>query len=267
VEMKVYRACDVPDKYLGWHSERKRPGSDKWEIERYDMDVPDLARYAISGLFPYLGVTHYKLDPRGRLWHISYPLFYDGTPAITRPLFAVSEDFGHTFRYVSDINYQPDPFGDRLWDKRYGYTEPDLTFLPDGNAMALMRTTDGHGVGPMYAAYSSDDCATWSKPEIFDDLGVFPALLTLNNGVTLATYGRPGLYLRATADPAGRKWDDRVELVAPTPVFQQDTCAYTGMIAVDDNTAYLVYSDFQRPNAKGTPVKTIMGRTIRAEIV
>jgi len=116
-------------------------------------------------------------------------------------------------------------------------------------------------------AYSSDDCVTWSKPEIFDDLGVFPALLTLNNGVTLATYGRPGLYLRATADPAGRKWDDRVELVAPTPVFQQDTCAYTGMIAVDDNTAYLVYSDFQRPNAKGTPVKTIMGRTIRAEIV
>ena len=131
--------------------------------------------------------------------------------------------------------------------------------------MTLMRTTDGHGVGPMYVAYSHDDCATWSKPVIFDDLGVYPILPTLKNGVTLATYGRPGLYLRATADPSGRAWDDRVALIMPAPVFQEDTRAYTGMITVSDDTVYLVYSDFRQPNAEGKPVKTIMGRWIRAE--
>jgi len=268
VRVDCYLPEDTPEFLRGWYLERKRAGSDIWETERYFMEVPGLLRGSIQGVFPYKSVTHYQLDPQGRLWHISYPYFYvEGQPVVSHPLFAVSEDYGHTFRYLSNIPYQGNPEADPFWDDRSGFTEPELTFLPDGSLMALLRTTDGKGPGPMYVTFSTDGALTWSKPEVFDDLGVFPTLMTLKNGVTVTTYGRPGLYVRATADPAGKVWGDRITIVKPTEIRDRDTCAYTRMIPVDDNTAYLVYSDFQQPNAEGIPVKTIMGCTISTKIV
>ena len=43
--------------------------------------------------------------------------------------------------------------------------------------------------------------------------------------------------------------------------------SYTGLISMDDSTAYLVYTDFRHPNSEGTPVKTIMGRRICTEVI
>jgi len=274
--LDIYAPSDVPSELSSWYLERQRAGSDVWETERYDMDVPDLALTATQGLFPYLSVTHYRLDPKGRLWHISYPYFFDGThPARSRPLFGISEDNGHTFRYVGDIPYHPIPECDEACEERNGYSEPDMTWLPDGSLMTLLRTTDGagknKGVGPMHASYSQDDGKTWSTPEFFDDLGVYPNLLTLKNGVTVVTYGRPGLFIRATADPAGKNWDDRITIIKhipePPDTSRVDTCSYTTLLPLDDNSFYMVYSDFQHPNAQGIPVKTIMGCTVTTKIL
>jgi len=269
-KMDIYRDTDFPAELRGWYLERKRAGSDIWEEEHYFMDVPDLARYTNDQeLFPYLSVTHYRIDPKGRLWHVSYPYFLNGDqPATMRPLFAVSEDNGHTFRYVSNIPYHPIPEADPKWDRRCGYNEPELCFLPDGSMLALLRITagldGGDNIAPMHIAYSNDDGKNWSTPEFFDDLGVYPNLLVLKNGVTLTTYGRPGLYVRATADPAGKVWDDRVTIIQPRP---NDTCSYTTLLPIDDCTAYMVYSNFQEPNPEGIPVKTIMGRTITTKLL
>jgi hypothetical protein len=40
----------------------------------------------------------------------------------------------------------------------------------------------------------------------------------LKNGLTLAVYSRPGLYVRATADPAGLRWAQRVTVVPPSAI-------------------------------------------------
>ena len=113
----------------------------------------------------------------------------------------------------------------------------------------------------MYLSRSTDNGKTWSKPLFFDTLGVWPIIQTLKNGVTLVCYGRPGLYLRATADPSGLDWDERITVINPGH-NKQVTCAYAEMTALDDTTAYFVYSDFAYPNADGVPVKTILGCTV-----
>jgi len=77
-----------------------------------------------------------------------------------------------------------------------------------------MRTGCNH---PSYIARSTDKCRTWSKPQRFDDIGVFPQILPLTCGVTLASYGRPRLKIRATSDPAGMHWEAPVELPLSNP--------------------------------------------------
>ena len=96
---------------------------------------------------------------------------------------------------------------------------------------------------------------------MFDDCGVLPRMLTLGNGVTLASYGRPGLYVRATADPSGLAWEQRVMVVEPVEK-RGDTCSYSALLALDERTALLAYSDFNYPDAQGQKCKSILVRTV-----
>ncbi|MCX5660487.1 MAG: sialidase family protein [Planctomycetota bacterium] len=179
-----------------------------------------------------------------------------------------SLDFGRTWREIGSIPYWSDAASDRHWDARDGFSEPQIVELPDGSLFALLRSEDGNGgndLAPIYSARSLDRGVTWSQPRVFDDRGVWPQLLTLKSGVTLASYGRPGLFLRATSDPAGARWAPRVVLVEPgsdTPHKNTRTCAYSGLIALSATRALVVHSDFQYPDAQGRPCKTLLTRTI-----
>ena len=86
--------------------------------------------------------------------------------------------------------------------------------------------------------------------------------LTLPCGVTLLAYGRPGLFLRATADPDAKNWSDRFTVVTPTGLTDEhvgrDTCAYAALLPLGDREALLAYSDFNVPGPDGTPRKTIV---------
>ncbi len=44
--------------------------------------------------------------------------------------------------------------------------------------------------------------------------------------------------------------------------YMQRSCFYTNMLALDENTAILIYSDFKYPNKDGEPAKTILVRTV-----
>ena len=44
--------------------------------------------------------------------------------------------------------------------------------------------------------------------------------------------------------------------------YMQRSCFYTNMLALDENTAILIYSDFKYPDKNGDPVKTILTRRI-----
>lgn len=274
---KCYHAGDIPHKYCGYPIERLKKGGCEWIIEKHYPEIPDEVRCVVHDVlknYPAGDPTEYlpmpaiwdslKVAPDGKIWATTYLRIdlHDGN-IICHAVFLISEGNGKTFKYHSRILYNPDPAGDPLAAKREGFTEPDIGFMPDGSVICIMRTQDSNGNGPSYIARSTDGGFTWSKPRIFDELGVWPQLLRLGNGVTLLSYGRPGFFLRATADPAGLEWGERIQILEQG----HGTCSYSGLVAIDDNSAFVTYSDFTFPNVAGIPVKTILGRrvTVRPE--
>ncbi|HNX14048.1 MAG TPA: sialidase family protein [Oscillospiraceae bacterium] len=261
----VYKAEKLPEEFWRFPFEiTEKDGTFKTVWKK--IKVPDMAAYTSEGVLPRPMFWRIRKAPNGGIWAIGYPYFLiEGKPALCGALFCVSEDDGETFSYLSKIPYEPDPIADCYYRVRGGFGEPDVCFLPDGSVFCLLRTTDGNGIGPTYYAKSTDGGKIWSKPAAFDNNGVWPCLCTLKNGVTLASYGRPGLFLRTTADEEGLDWDDRIELIPPG-AYQTDTCSYSEMVPVGDNEAYIVYSDFAYPNSDGVKVKTILGRKITAVV-
>ena len=88
---------------------------------------------------------------------------------------------------------------------------------------------------------------------------------TKMSDVTLASYGRPRLKIRATSDPSGMHWEEPVELplsdTAETD-FWKRSCFYTGLLSLSDREALLIHSDFRYPNGDGIGVKSILVRKI-----
>ncbi len=232
--------------------------------------VPDV-RVQTESVFvvPFFEHDRIRLTSGGTLRATLYAMPHLGhRRRVIRPFLTTivhSTDNGRSWHEISVIPYRPDMKADPLWDQRDGFSEPQINEMPDGTLLALMRTDDGNGVGPLYAAQSRDNGLTWSTPWVFDDRGVWPQILTLRCGVTLAAYGRPGLFLRATRDPSGKVWSERISLVEPSDRSHPNTCSYCGLMALDDRRALVVYSDFHYPNRERRPCKTILSRLIEAE--
>jgi len=171
-----------------------------------------------------------------------------------------SADCGRTWDYLSQIDTDDDTYMDH-W-KFEGMQEPMMEEMPDGSVVMLIRTGS---FCPSWLVRSTDGCKTWSKPAKFDEFGVLPQILTLPCGVTIATYGRPKMKIRATADPSGLKWDTDIlfPLSAPegTDPFLT-SCFYTNLLPLDDHTALWIYTDFQYPNENGEPARAIVTRTL-----
>ena len=168
-----------------------------------------------------------------------------------------SEDNGRTWNFLSQIlpirSQGPE-----------GFCEPCLNVMPDGSVMMLMRSggpTTGDVGYPCYQVISTDKCQTWGAIKEFDKIGVLPQMITLDCGVSIATYGRPYMRIRATADPTGKKWQ-AAQTVDLASGENQTSCYYTDLLALDDTHALWIYSDFKYPNADGVPVKSIIVRVI-----
>ena len=100
-----------------------------------------------------------------------------------------------------------------------------------------------------------------------------PVAISLKCGVTLATYGRPGCFVRMSTDPEARVWEEPIEVVHSdgTPNDNENcvdvlaTCGYSDLVEIDDHTAGLAYSDFTVCDEEGNPRKCLMFRTITVE--
>ena len=261
-----YRPEDLaPEARDGWRLYRfAKDGSAPVE-EQATMRIPGELRVVTEGVLPPPWHTGHRLlrAPDDAVWAVGEDCrIVDGEFRDTwAAIMLRSTDHGHSFELWGEIPYQSDPTADRQAAGRAGFTEPCVHFLPDGSVVCFLRTTDGNGVGPMYWARSTDNGRTWSKPAVFDELGVWPQALTLRNGVTLVAYGRPGLYVRATRDPGGKSWDPRVEVVKPG-VLHQDTCSYCSLLPLAADTALIAYSEFNAPGPDGTPRKSIRVRRV-----
>jgi len=123
----------------------------------------------------------------------------------------------------------------------------------------------------MYIVYSKDMGKTWSQPKKITDYGVFPQLLKLKNGVIVLSYGRPGIYLRFSTDN-GKTWGPPITLHGVKPegltlskyrkIRYQDTCGYTGLLAIGSDKFLIVYSDTTYYDKKGNLRKRIIVREV-----
>ncbi|MBQ7347218.1 MAG: hypothetical protein IJW55_04615 [Clostridia bacterium] len=176
-----------------------------------------------------------------------------------------STDNAHTWDCISRVAVTEEVFNA---SKNYkgsfeGFCEPMMSQMPDGSIVMLMRTG---GNQPSYLVRSTDGCQTWSDPVIFDDVGVLPQIITLECGVSLASYGRDGMYMRATSDHSGLEWEDSIQI--PLSKFGSDpkSCYYTYFLALDDHTVLWVYSDFYyKTNKTADATKCVMARIITVE--
>jgi hypothetical protein len=274
LEFLVFNAAEIPKEYSGYTIERLAKGDSQWRRETKYVTVPHLARLLYEDRFPLLYFERMALTPDGRVLVYTFHIMLTGNKGSDlQAVFYESRDCGKTFSFLSAIPYKTQkvlPKYDPYYEKHGGFTEPGIAFMPDGSLICLLRTENGYKVGtaPQYICRSTDGGKSWSDADFFDSLGVWPDLVTLKNGVTLACYGRPGFFVRATSDPSGRVWDDRTTVIEPELAADgseiRNTCGYGGLLALGDDTALLTYSHFKWPNPDGIPVKTILVRKVRA---
>lgn len=260
---------------MGWQYGIYDPATGEDETYFCNLDYPGMNIHfldtgSLVRPFPYDNLC---VAPDGTLWQATYhvgrnPETLEHTAPYSACYFFQSLDEGKSFKLKSWIQYTdefPNEFpNDFILE---GFDEPYLSFLPDGSMVTLIRS----GVGtPSYIAHSYDGGNTWTKPERFDRIGVFPQLLTLDCGVTLASYGRSGVFLRATDDPHGKDWDAPIETLPFIPfdgtwTWGCDSCSYTSLIPLDERTAMLVYSDFRLKDEEGKERKCLLVRKIHVE--
>ncbi len=268
-ELDVFRLQGLPPELRTVHQVRRAEGTDRWKAELADLLDPQALRYTISGLFPVVWWGDMRVAPDGSLLAGIYPAYLlrdDGTvDAKGGVFFYRSTDNGHTWTVQGRIRYQPDLTADPKGNERGGFTEPAFEILADGSLLCVMRTTDGVGIGPMYASRSKDLGRTWSKPAAFTPNGVLPQLLRLENGVLVLASGRPGVQVRFCADGRGETWSDPFEMVAPKPEVAGDySCGYTSLLATGPDSFLIAYSDFKHRAPGGAFRKAIKVREVRA---
>jgi len=272
-KIEYFRADDIPEFPRTPEAEEYDPVTGQTERFRMEVEWPNLTVlvshhpkgrliFPMEMLMGGMGFT--MPDPDGTLYFCTYGNGCSAETGKPMRMYTVtvlrSDDCGRHWKYLSEITTPQD------WVVRNceGYCEPCMTRMPDGSVIMLMRTSSGQ---PSYLTRSTDNCETWSEPEVFDKVGVLPKLLTLKCGVTLASYGRPGVFLRSTNDPSGLVWDKPADLEIPDEFLPgaPGSCCYTSLLPLDDTTALLAYSHFCWPNEDGAPVKTILVRKIRVE--
>ena len=122
----------------------------------------------------------------------------------------------------------------------------------------------------MYKTVSKDGGVNWTAPVVFAPNGVNPNLLLLNNGTLCVASGRPGLQLRFNIDGDGEFWTEPIEMMPFMDAngnYIRDasvryTCGYFSYLIYDDNSFYIVYSDFKKKDSNGEERKAIMFRKV-----
>ena len=272
---QYHRADEMPESICPrtWILRRVSADCPEGADEFVRLDWADMLIQSGSGIVvPPQPWGELRMSPDGALWMPTYTGGYDPETGEFRPYYnnylLRSLDEGRSWQIVNVLVYRPEEhLDDFLAYDREGYNENSITFAPDGSYVRLVRS-DGSFMrvkGTCYLVRSTDKGLTWSDPVPFDDRGVWPQLLTLECGVTLASYGRPGFFIRATDDPACLRWEERIRLVEDGTKKDKSTCSYSYLMALDSHTAGLVYTDFTHKDENGVARKTIMFRTITVE--
>jgi hypothetical protein len=215
-------------------------------------------------LMPRYGPHDLQLLPDGTLvWPVM--VMHPDTEKFGRPYYAVvlmaSADKGLTWQQRAWVARDT-----HLTDNGYSADEHSLALMPNGDLYFIMRTSMGHTPGTtsyLAATRSTDGGFTWSTPAPIAPFSVTPFLLSLPNGMAVAAYGRPGVYLRTSHD-SGHTWSDALPLVGPSePELLKDrswwdvpyteysgdkiSCGNISALITGPDRFLLAYSDFRQP--------------------
>jgi hypothetical protein len=257
----LYRLSELPPEVQGVCLSRIARGQTRAVPERAFLDDPQALRYSLHDLFPIVwwGDLHVARDGSALAGiYPGYRLRDDGSlDPKCGVFFYRSTDAGRSWKVQGRIPYQPDLTADPKGAERAGFTEPAFEILADGTFLCVARTTDGIGIGPMYASRSGGMGRTWSRPEVIAPSGVLPRLLRLANGVLVLSSGRPGVQLRFCADGQGDTWTEPVELLPYANEKDQVSCGYTALLASGPDRFLIIYSDFKYLTSAGEVRKAI----------
>ncbi len=260
-----YKLGDLPPALQGVYLDRKKIGANDWKTEQVTLTDTRAARYTLNNLFPVVWWGDIKTDADKSVIAGIYPGFYIQDNGQTDPKSAIffyhSTDSGYSWKIQGRILYEPDLKADKFGNERMGFSEPAFEILSDGTYLCVMRTTDGIGVGPMYSSFSKDKGKTWTKPVSMSATGVLPRLLTLENGVTVLSSGRPGVQLRFLFKGA-EQFSKGFEMLPYSSVDERVSCGYTGLLATGKDSFIIVYSDFNYITDKNEVRKAIKVREV-----
>ncbi len=263
-----YKMSQLPEDLQGAYLLYRNNATNKTIAIHAELDDPGLIRYAIDNLMPVNWWGNIKEMKDGALIAGVYPCRYTDEKGKVQPssiTFYRSTNHGRSWTvqgnipYVVDKNVGPKDQPNVL----DGFSEPAFDVTEDGTFVCVMRTG---GNTPMYSSISKDQGKTWTTPQPIAPNGVFPQMLLLDNGVLVLASGRPGLQLRFCLDGTGENWTDPIDMMHfmkedGTPDIYA-SCGYAGLMPINRNSFYIVYSDFHSKNTKGEERKAIKLRKV-----
>lgn len=272
-----------------WRMERISKENNEKTVEYVDVDWPYLTRVVFTEngkhvMKPIHPVRPPKIGPDGAIWintfsgeaHLN-PENGQYCPYYSAEIFR-STDNGKTFYRHAHMGYPAN--GNEYPYLSGGFSDNDYEFMDDGSMVWFFRSTwfgsTGYEWAPMYLSRSFDKGVTWTKPEKFSDMGVYPSLCKLACGATLICYARPGLFVQMCKNDNPYEWSeplvvleakDRSDLAnvkMQNPTFHQwdGQCGNPQLLRISDNEALLFYGDFYYPDEQGVKRKTILCRKI-----
>ncbi|GAB3904051.1 sialidase family protein [Mucilaginibacter boryungensis] len=261
-----YRLNDLPANCQAVYIKRLKKGETEWKDEQDKLYDAKAARHTTKGLLPVVWWGDMHIANDGSVIAGIYPgsLIRDNGTIDPKSgvFFYRSTDNGHSWYIQGRIPYHADTLADVKGNKRMGFTEPAFEILKDGTFLCVIRTTDGVGIGPMYASYSKDMGKTWTKPRVIAANGVLPRLLQLDNGVVVLCSGRPGVQLRFSENGKGDTWTEPFEMLPFVNEKDEVSCGYTGLIPTGEDSFLMVYSDFKYKTPDGNIRKAIKVRQV-----
>lgn len=276
-----------------WLALRIPKGSDQAQEEKIKLDWPFLTRVIYTGggkrvmraIFPH-GRT--RIGPDGAIWVSTYSGdgHIDPATGLYSPYYSAqifrSDDNGHTFKLHAHMGYPADGTPEYPYLSG-GFSDNDFEFMPDGSMVWFFRSTwygrTGYEWAPMYMSRSTDKGVTWTKPKQFSWTGIYPSMCTLTDGTKMLCYARPGIFVTACENDSGTKWCEPLEVMTPNdrsylanikPKRIQfhdwdGACNNPQLLALDDNSALIFYSDFYYPDSEGIKRKSILCRKLTIE--
>lgn len=260
-----YKITELPDELQGVYLQYIGEGS-SYPIIHAKLYDPGSLRYTIDHLMPLVWWGNIVQLADSSLVAGVYPCIYQsGLGNVTRSSvsFFRSTDGGLSWKVTGRIPCQADGILDKRGENEF--SEPTFESLADSTFICVMRSGSA---SPMYKTFSVDRGKTWTKPVPFTPNGVNPKVMRLGNGVLVLASGRPGVQLRFSLDGDGQVWTEPIEMLPFASSIEKNdvpeaTCGYANIIAADNDSFYIVYSDFKMKNKYGEYRKAIMAREVK----